>query len=170
MKTLISFDTNVYPALLSNGRLFLLVLNFHSLIPRGGSLMLSVFQAQTFAQSIFGARHCVGIKGWVNFGLSSLTEFISLVGNIYIYNKWQQTCKNTDIFDWGFVLSFGQATQLVGSWFPDQGWNLGPQQWKHPVLTTGLRGKFQISIFFFKLSRESRRWIITLFRKLKKGL
>ena len=29
---------------------------------------------------------------------------------------------------------------LVGSWFPDQGLNPGPQQWKHRVLTTGPPG------------------------------
>ena len=40
-----------------------------------------------------------------------------------------------------YSLFFECATQLAGSWFPDQGLNLGPLQWKHQVLTTGPWGK-----------------------------
>ena len=41
----------------------------------------------------------------------------------------------------------------VGSYFPDQGLNLYPLQWKHRILTTGLPGKslymvFEITLFF----------------------
>ena len=39
-----------------------------------------------------------------------------------------------------FYLSFGHATWLAGSLFSAQGSNLGSQQWKHGVLTTGLPG------------------------------
>ena len=38
---------------------------------------------------------------------------------------------------WDFFLFL--TLKLVGSWFPDQGLNLGPQQWKQ-VLTTGVQG------------------------------
>ena len=37
-------------------------------------------------------------------------------------------------------LFFGCAAQHVGSYFPDQGSNLCPLQWKCRVLTTGLPG------------------------------
>ena len=36
-----------------------------------------------------------------------------------------------------FFLVGGHPEWLVGSLFLDQGLNLGPQQWKHQVLTTG---------------------------------
>ena len=36
---------------------------------------------------------------------------------------------------------FGRTTQHVGSWFPDQGSNPCPVQWKCRVLTTGPPGK-----------------------------
>ena len=39
-----------------------------------------------------------------------------------------------------FVFFFGQGVWLARSWFSYQGWNSGPQQWKHRVLTTGLPG------------------------------
>ena len=37
------------------------------------------------------------------------------------------------------IFSFipGPAVRLVGSWFPGQGWNLGPWPWKCTVPTTG---------------------------------
>ena len=43
--------------------------------------------------------------------------------------------------------------------FPDQGWNLGPLQWKHGVLTTGPPGKSPCGLFskptpFFPLGRS----------------
>ena len=34
----------------------------------------------------------------------------------------------------------GLATWLAGSYFCDQGWNAGPQQWKSRILTTGPAG------------------------------
>ena len=37
-----------------------------------------------------------------------------------------------------FYFGFGCATWLLGSYFPDQGLNLGPGQWKYQFLTTGL--------------------------------
>ena len=38
----------------------------------------------------------------------------------------------------GFVFYFyGCTPQHVGSWFPNQGWNLCPLQWKHGALTSG---------------------------------
>ena len=39
------------------------------------------------------------------------------------------------------VLYFILATHHVGSYFPDQGWNPCPLQWKGGVLTTSLPGK-----------------------------
>ena len=50
-----------------------------------------------------------------------------------------------------FVVFFGCATQLVGSSFPNHGSNLGPQQWKRQVLTTGPPGNSPLSFFFFWL-------------------
>ena len=49
-----------------------------------------------------------------------------------------------------FSLTF-VATQLVRSWFPNQGSNLGPQQWKCKVLTTGLPGNSlkSFSLFYY---------------------
>ena len=38
------------------------------------------------------------------------------------------------------LLVFGHAAQLVGSQIPDQGLNMGPQQRKHGILTSGLAG------------------------------
>ena len=40
-----------------------------------------------------------------------------------------------------FFSSFGQATRLAGSYFPDQGSNPCPLQWKRGVLTAGPPGK-----------------------------
>ena len=49
-----------------------------------------------------------------------------------------------------FIL--GHVTQLVGSQFPDQGWNLGPQQWKLGVLTIEKSGNSPKLIFIiFKI-------------------
>ena len=42
---------------------------------------------------------------------------------------------NHSFCSFSFFLSFFFA-QLAGSFFPNQGWNLGPQQWEHRVLTT----------------------------------
>ena len=39
-----------------------------------------------------------------------------------------------------FKKILGHAARLAGSYFPDQGLNLHPQQWKHGVLTTGPSG------------------------------
>ena len=50
--------------------------------------------------------------------------------HIYIY-----------IYIYIFFFFFGHAMQLAGSQFPSQDLNLGPRQWKHRVLTTGLPGK-----------------------------
>ena len=41
-----------------------------------------------------------------------------------------------------FIYLFDCATQLVGSWFPNQGPNRCLLQWKHRVLTTGPPGNF----------------------------
>lgn len=48
---------------------------------------------------------------------------------------------------------FGSALWLVGTWFPDQGLNLGPQHWqgKHGVLNTGPPEDFQHFHFKEKL-------------------
>ena len=49
---------------------------------------------------------------------------------------------------------FGHTMRHVGSWFPDQGSNPHPVQWKCGVLTTGPRGKsleFSYLFFFFPL-------------------
>ena len=40
-----------------------------------------------------------------------------------------------------FIIFFGHAARHVGSWFPNQGLNLSPLQWKLRVLTTGPPGK-----------------------------
>ena len=40
-----------------------------------------------------------------------------------------------------FFFFFGRAAWHVGSWFPNQGLNPLPLQWKHGVLTTGPQGK-----------------------------
>lgn len=39
-----------------------------------------------------------------------------------------------------FFFFLGHAKLFVGSYFPDQGLNVGPWQWKHRVLTTRLPG------------------------------
>ena len=52
-------------------------------------------------------------------------------------------------------LFLGHVTQLVGSQFTDQGWNLGPQQWKLGVLTSEKSGnstKLIFVIFKFKIN------------------
>ena len=46
---------------------------------------------------------------------------------------------------------------LAGSWFPNQGLNLGSLQWKHGVLTTGLPGNSQLMILNRILTGELRR-------------
>ena len=59
-----------------------------------------------------------------------------------------------------------------GSWFPDQGLNLGPLHWKHGVLAPGMPGKS--SSYDFKF-HESYQFLTPLFlrdikfRGLKKG-
>ena len=44
------------------------------------------------------------------------------------------------VFVFVFVFFFGHAMPLVGSYFPDQGLNPGPWQWKCWLLTTGPTG------------------------------
>ena len=39
-----------------------------------------------------------------------------------------------------FFFFFGRAKRPVGSWFPNQGWNPRPLQWKRGALTTGPQG------------------------------
>ena len=39
-----------------------------------------------------------------------------------------------------YLFIYCHAVQLVGPYFPNQGSNLGPCQWKHRVLTTGPPG------------------------------
>ena len=39
-----------------------------------------------------------------------------------------------------FIFGFGYTVQLAGSWFPDQGLNPGPWQWKSQILATGPPG------------------------------
>ena len=46
-----------------------------------------------------------------------------------------------------FIYYFGQVAQLLGSWFPNQGLNPCPQQWKCKFLTTGLPGNSQKGLF-----------------------
>ena len=41
------------------------------------------------------------------------------------------------------ICLFGHTAQLVVSYFPDQGSNLCPLQWKLSILTTGPPGRFQ---------------------------
>ena len=64
--------------------------------------------------------------------------------------------------------------QYVGSWFPNQGANLCPLQWKRTVLTTGLPGKFSFPIlgeqFPFSLWRKEGEFLIDLgCREQRKG-
>lgn len=44
-----------------------------------------------------------------------------------------------------FFSSFGHTTGFAGSYFPNQGSNPSPRQWKHIVITTWPPGKFRIS-------------------------
>ena len=58
-----------------------------------------------------------------------------------------------------FIYFFGCTVRLVGSWFPDQGSNPCPPQWKHRVLTTGLPGNSQgiIIIYILKMKKLRHR-------------
>ena len=47
-----------------------------------------------------------------------------------------------------FFFHFGCTAWLAGSYFPDQGLNPGPCQWKRQVLTTGPPGNSQYIIYF----------------------
>ena len=49
-----------------------------------------------------------------------------------------------------FLIFSGSAVQHGGSWFPDQGLNLCPLQWKHGVLTTGRPRTSQL-IFYWSI-------------------
>ena len=49
-----------------------------------------------------------------------------------------------------FFFFFGHAIHHVGSYFPDQGSNRCPVQWKHRLLTTGLPGNSQERIIFVR--------------------
>ena len=49
---------------------------------------------------------------------------------------------------WPGLFCFGHATRYAGSYFPDQGSNLCPLQWKYGVLTTGPPGKSHGQVFF----------------------
>ena len=70
-----------------------------------------------------------------------ISLIISDVKNLFIYMSslemylWRSSFP--ELFGWLFVLLFDHATWLVGSWFPHQGLNSGPRQWKHRVVTTG---------------------------------
>ena len=44
------------------------------------------------------------------------------------------------LFIYLFIFGFGYTVQLAGSWFPDQGLNPGPWQWKSQILATGPPG------------------------------
>ena len=52
---------------------------------------------------------------------------------------------------------FGRAAWHVRSWFPDQGLNPRPLQWKHRVLTTRLPGESQNNKILKRKSKEDKR-------------
>ena len=59
------------------------------------------------------------------------------------------------------------ATHLVGSYFPNQGSNPGPWQWKHAVLTTGLsRNSILLFLKSLCVSFIMVRFYCNVFKKL----
>ena len=63
----------------------------------------------------------------------------------FFFNQLFCICPNTVFFlnfylIFFFFFFFGHITQLMGSWFSDQGLNPGPWQWEHGVLTSGPLG------------------------------
>ena len=61
-----------------------------------------------------------------------------------------------------FFVSFGHMLQLVGSFFPDQGLNPCPQQWKHRVLTTRPSGKSSAYSALYVALAGNREWRLAL--------
>ena len=59
--------------------------------------------------------------------------------------------------------SFGHAAQRAKSYFPNQGLNLCPLQWKLKVLTTGPPGKSQLCPFLFQEAENPK---VTVFCKI----
>ena len=67
---------------------------------------------------------------------------------LYLLSAYRSSTHHSPLWclpepSWQFFFFFFLATWLTGSYFPDQGLNLGPQQWKSRVLTTGLPGNSQ---------------------------
>ena len=59
---------------------------------------------------------------------------------------WETACRNPPVKHSPTIVIYtfffsDCAVQHMGSWFPDQGWNLSPLQWKHGVLIMGPLGK-----------------------------
>ena len=76
----------------------------------------------------------------VSLGFGSLVTVFILSG---FYNRylWEGLCDDFTAPKCGILFTnFGQAVCLVGSYLPSQVLNLGPQQWKLPVLITGPPG------------------------------
>ena len=61
--------------------------------------------------------------------------------NSMVRGAWQATVYGVVRVGHDYVTKHTHSTWLVGSWFPDQGSNPCPLQWKRGVLTTGLPGK-----------------------------
>ena len=61
---------------------------------------------------------------------------------------------------------FGCAAQLAGSYFPNQGLNLGPQQWKSRVLTTGLPGNVLHIHFRINYSVFTKKFLLGFWLEL----
>ena len=91
----------------------------------------------------------VGQKIHLDFSVASYRKILTnvLTNQIHHFSLCLQHHKAVFfpcLFTWSSFLclspfSFvpGPAVHLVGSWFPDQGWNLGPGQWTCRDLTTG---------------------------------
>ena len=82
--------------------------------------------------------------------------FIYIYMYVHIFFAWFYTLQKW--YNIAHFFFFGCARQLVWSYFPDQGLNPGPRQWKPRVLTTGLPRNFpwylkeKNLVFFLDLS------------------
>ena len=110
-------------------------------IPGGLFLAVSFLLFQLYFQLLYS---CL-LLSW-HSNLHNL--LLSWHSNFFIIIDYQNP--HCFLFIW---LLLGHAAWLVECWFSNQRSNPGPQQWKHPVLTTGLPGKSWIPTVFDSILR-----------------
>ena len=66
---------------------------------------------------------------------------------VFLLGVWGRGVNKRHVVCFVFLF-FGHATEHARSWFPNQGSNPCPLQWKLDVLTTGLPGKSQECVIY----------------------